>query len=260
MWALSQSYGLQGRFAQALEYAREALRVAIEIDHLQWMAGSHDSLGRLYLSLLVVDEAREHFQEAARLAHEIGSQYWIRVSRAGLATSVLLSDDLEEAKATLDAAIQPDTPARTAGQRSCWLVRAKIALAADRPERALQIAGNLIKSEPNLRPGQVVTNLWLLCGDALAALGQAEEAQRLYLAGSENGRARGERSLLWSFQISLGRLYQTIGRTQEAEKAFADALSLVETLADTVPDRALRESFLRRAKALIIPDDGDGIA
>jgi class 3 adenylate cyclase/tetratricopeptide (TPR) repeat protein len=255
MWALSESYGAQGRFTQALEYAGEALRVAVEIDHHQWMAGAYDSLGHLYLELLAAEKAQEHFREAVRLAHAVGSQYWIRVARSGLAASILLTGDLDAAEATLEVAIEPDTLARTAGQRSCWFVRAKVALAAGQAVRALQIADNLIDSEPNLPPGQVITNLWLLRGDALAALGQPAEAERLYVAGIQNGRARGERSLLWPLQISLGRLYRETNRPQEAEKAFAEALALVEALADTVPDRSLREQFLHRAKALAATGD-----
>ena len=249
MWSLSLSYGAQGRYTQALEYAREALKVAVDIEHLQWTAGAHDTLGRLFLELQDKQQAREHFREAVRLAHDVGSQYWIRVSRAGLATT-FLSDDLDEMAAILDAAIEPDTPSRTAGERSCWVARAKFALAGGRPERALEIADNLIASEPNLRPGQVVTNLWLLRGDILAALGRTAEAEHHFLAGIENGRARGERSLLWLLQMSLGRIYRATGRPAEAVKLTSEALALVDALADTVPERALRENFLNQARAI----------
>ena len=256
LWSVSQSYGAQGRFTQSLEYGREALKVATEIEHLQWMAGSHDALGRLYLELLAVEEAHEHYREAVRLAHEIGSQNWVRIGRAGLATTFLLSGDLEEAKATLEVAIGEDTPARTIGQRSCWLARARIALADEQPGAALEIADRLIESDPNLRPGQVITSLWLLRGDALAAAGRSAGAERLYHAGIENGRARGERATLWLLQISLGHLYRETEQPAEADRLFAEAVALIETLADTVPEKRLRENFLRRAKAKVVSAGG----
>jgi hypothetical protein len=56
-----------------------------------------------------------------------------------------------------------------------------------------------------------------------------------------------ERSLAWRAQTELGYLYGRLKRHSEAEIAYAGVRSLVEILADTVPDEALWDSFYRKA-------------
>ena len=82
---------------------------------------------------------------------------------------------------------------------------------------------------------------------ALIALGDREEAQPLLLAAIENAQATGERFLLWRLDASLGELYCALGRQPEAEREFSKARELIQELADTVPDGALRDQFFRRA-------------
>jgi tetratricopeptide (TPR) repeat protein len=102
-----------------------------------------------------------------------------------------------------------------------------------------------------MAPGRVITFLWKLKGEALTAMGHTEEAQTLLQAAAENAQATGERFLLWRIHASLGRLYCAVGRQQEAEKELSTACQLIEELADTVPDEAVKANFLQRAHNML---------
>jgi tetratricopeptide (TPR) repeat protein len=93
----------------------------------------------------------------------------------------------------------------------------------------------------------VISFLWMLKGEALAALGYPEAAQPLLQEAIENAQAAGERFLLWRLHASLGKLFCAMGQQPEAEKELSTARELVEELAGTVPIGELRDSFLQRA-------------
>ncbi len=93
----------------------------------------------------------------------------------------------------------------------------------------------------------MITFLWKLKGEALAAMGNLDEAILLLRAALENTRTTGERFLLWRIHASLGRLYRAMNRPAEAEAEFSTACKLVQELADTVPEAMLRENLVQRA-------------
>ena len=87
--------------------------------------------------------------------------------------------------------------------------------------------------------------------EALAAMGQSEEAGSLLQAAVREAQVLGARFLLWRLHASLGRLYRALGRHSEAEEEFASAHNLVEKLANTAPEGELRDNFLQRAHAMV---------
>ncbi len=52
---------------------------------------------------------------------------------------------------------------------------------------------------------------------------------------------------MWRIQADLGQLYGDMKRKSAAERANSAARVLIEELADTIPDEALRATFYRRA-------------
>ena len=57
--------------------------------------------------------------------------------------------------------------------------------------------------------------------------------------------------MLWRIAVVLGKLYQNQGCREDAEQAFANARTIIEELAASVPDEHLRERFLSQASALL---------
>jgi tetratricopeptide (TPR) repeat protein len=164
-----------------------------------------------------------------------------------------LLDDLTAAQTCLDTAFSKQLPMDAIGNRYCWARQAELALLQGDAALALDITERLIGSAPGMSLRRVITFLWMLKGEALAVMGCTEEACSLLRAAIENAREMEERFLLWRLHASLGRLCRAMGRQSEAEKEFSTARELVEELANTVPDRELRDSFLRRARDRLSP-------
>lgn len=150
---------------------------------------------------------------------------------------------------TLHATFTDDLPDRAFR----WARRAELVLREGDPSLALEIVERLIGSAPGMSPGRVIAFLWKVKAEALAAVGQTEQAGILLRAAVENAQATGERSLLWPIHASLARLYSTTHHRTEAARQFAAAHQLIQELADTIPAPGLREGFLRRAHGMLEP-------
>jgi tetratricopeptide (TPR) repeat protein len=201
----------------------------------------------LYAELFAPDQARGQLDDSLALAGELRSPALIHFAGGALAGTYLMLDDLKSAQACLERVISPQTPMDTTGKRYCWVRRAELALAQDDPALALNITERLIASAPGMSPGRVITFLWMLKAKASAAMGRTEEAESLLHGALENARAVGERFLLWRLHASLGQLYHAMGHQEAAEKKISAARALIEELAATIPDEALKSSFLQGA-------------
>jgi tetratricopeptide (TPR) repeat protein len=238
---------VQGRYGQALEVIQCGLDIATQIGHREWIVGNRCILGTLYLEMLIPEEARLQLEPALILAEELGSWVWLRSATGTLAAALCLLDDGRQAQLLLEPVLSNKTPMDTMNKRYCWARRAELALCQDDPALALDIVELLIASAPGMVPGCVISFLWKVKGEALAAIGDTEAAYSLLRTAIENARLTGERFLLWRLHASLGRLVHVMGRPSEAEQEFSNARELIQELADTVPDGELRDTFLQRA-------------
>jgi tetratricopeptide (TPR) repeat protein len=247
LWSVGLLDTVQGRYGQALEAAHSGLDIATQIGHREGMTASQCVLGILYAELLAPEEARRQLEPALTLAEELRSRAMIHWATGALAAAYCLLDDLAQAQMLLESVLLTETPMDAMYKRYCCARRAELALCQDDPALALEIVERLIASAPGMSPGRVITFLWKLKGEALAAMGHPDEARTLLHAALENAWASGEQFLLWRLHASLGRLYHAMDRQSEAEEQLSTARKLVDELADTVPDGELRNSFLHRA-------------
>ena len=246
--------GPRGEYARALEVVQASLALAEQIEHRQWMTFGHWDLGVLYLELLALSEARQHLEQALILAQEIGSRHWIRIVTGFLARVYLLQQDQMSAEAILSAALEPDAAMQTIGQRLVWAARADLALARGDAVLALDITEQLMASAANRSDERVIPRLWKLRGEALAAPGRIEEAEKALRAAQEAAQAQGLRPVLWRIYVALGKLYQTQSREVEAEQAFSRARLLIEELAANLADERVREQFHSQATLMLPPE------
>jgi DNA-binding SARP family transcriptional activator/Tfp pilus assembly protein PilF len=250
-WSLGLLQTVHGHFGQAHKDMKSGLHIASEIGHREFVVASQVDLGILFAELFAPDQARRQLEGSLTLAEELHSATMIHLVSGALAGACLVQDDLKSARACLETVILPETPMDTLGNRYCWVRRAELALAQDETALALDITDRLIESAPGMLPGRVITYLWKLKGEALAAMGHTDKACSLLQLAIENATMTGERFLLWRLHAILGRLYHTIGQQQAAEREYSKARSFIDELAATIPDETLQEGFLQSSYSFL---------
>lgn len=247
-WSLGMLHLVRGQFGLAKKVLQNGLRISTEIEHREYVVGNRFALGIAYTELFSPDQARGQLEKALSLAGELRSPAMIHLTTGALAGAYLMMNDLKSVQSSLETVLTPQTPMDTLGKRYCWVRRGELALAQGDPDLALDITNRLIKSAPGISPERVITFLWKLKGEALAVMGCTEEAVPLLQAAIKNAEELRERFLEWRLHGSLGRLYQAEGRHSDAESEFSIAWELVKGLAEAVPEREMKDHFLRRAQ------------
>jgi len=245
----------RGEYDRALPMAREALELAEQIGHLQWTAAARCLLGNTLLGLRAPELAREQLDAAYEIAHALGSRVWIRWIAAPLAIARMHTDDLAGAEALLDdaecttegAAPAPvESATLTLGERQLWLARAELALATQRPERALEIADARLATERAANPNSVlgVPRLTLVRAEALFALERFDEAIGALETAREEATRQSARPLLWRIEAVDGHVHRARRERLEARQSFDRASAIADELAQKIHDDPLRAEFL----------------
>lgn len=255
--ALAHTLLAFGEFGPALAHAHEARRIATEIEHQQWTVATTYALGHAYMLLLAPALALPILEAALALALAFGSAFWKGSIAALQGRAHLLNHDLPAAQATLQAVMPPDQHPRTMAERQMRLVWGELLLAQGKPGPALQIAEHLLASVPGLAPSQStqpIPHLLKLQGEALLGLGRLEEAAAILEEARQGAVARHARPVLWTIHRALGRAYHRLRRREQARQAYAAGRHLVEELATTIDEPALRDHFEHAALGTFPPE------
>ncbi len=252
LYELSMTYAAHGEYQRGLELGQRALAISGEIQHRQWLAGSHVSLGRLYLDILALPQARQHLEEALNLARDLRSSNWLQIAGAMLAASLVQEGELEQAESLLTTTFDFSVPPASLSHRLGWCTRGELALVRGDPALALMCGEQLLATQTN-QPANTDVSLRLrqLQGEAYAAQGQWDTAQWYLREALDAAQARGLPTLGWRMRRSLAHIYQQIHWHEEARAELAAARLIIDTLADDIPADSLRETFLREARALV---------
>lgn len=246
LWGLALNMTASGDFGRGLSSATAALAIASDIEHRQWMTSSRFALGEIAYELYAFTLAREHLEAGLALARAIGSSHWICQHTGLLATTCVAQGDLATAKIALDTVAPPDLTMQTVGQRGAWIARGELALAQGNPEAALAIAERLEQGIADAEQRRMPL-VALLHARAFVALGRYDEAEPWLLDTAELLRAQGAYTALRRVLTELATLYRHMGRTDDAQRRVAEARTLIQQLAETIPDTMQRAIFSRQA-------------
>jgi predicted ATPase/class 3 adenylate cyclase len=254
-WRAGESYALwayhgmllggAGEYATALPSAREALTIARDIDHAQWIVAARYVLATLLADLGDFPAAWDELRAALILAQDIQSAHLTRIVAGTLVSTLAAGGREDEAQVVLDASLIDDTSVRTLAGRALWCAAADLALATGDPSQALQIADRLLQADGGSRVA--IPRVELLRAESLITLGRDAEAEQALQVAHDAAVWCGARPLQWRILAAWGRLAEKQGRSEEAHQAVAAAQSLIAELAAVVPDEALRTRFLKRA-------------
>lgn len=240
-----------GNFGAALTHAHEALRIANEIGHQQWMAAASCVQGRLLTLMLDPMQAIQCLEAALPLAHSLGSAWWVGNIRTHLALAYLLRRENAKARTALAGAMLADVQPRNLSERRMLWAWGELALAERNGQEALRIAECLLASLPGANRVQPIPWLLKLKGEALASMARLDEAAQILAEAKEGAIRQQERPLLWQVHYSLGRVYHRMKDEERAEHAFGEARSIITELATSIHDPARRLLFSQEALKLL---------
>jgi DNA-binding NarL/FixJ family response regulator len=249
-YTAGQVFEVFGDFGAALAHAQAALRIAIDIEHRQWVAATYKALGRIFVQLLAPDLAIQNLLAGLELAQALGSDVFISGITGPLAYAYLLNQDLPRAEAALAAAMPNGRLPRSLEERHMTLAWSQLALAQGAPDLALRIAEQLIESAPGSVRGPIPV-LLKLKGEALLALGRTDEAVQILITARRRAEELEARALLWQILRALGQAHQRLGQKQAGQDAYAAARAAIAWLGATIDDADLRDGFLRAAHATL---------
>ena len=264
-WIIADCFAGTGDYDRAIPLARESLAQAEELEHLQWTAGAHRTLGAAALDLLAPGVARDHLEAAYRIARRLGSRVWIRWTAASLVLARVRMSDLPGALGLWNSAMHiagddaprvgsdPASPTLTLGERHLWASRAELALVEGRPDLALDIVDARLAAERTANPESTlgVPRLSLLRADALTTLERYDEAERTLDEARDEAEAQDARPVLWRVELAVGHVHRLQRRRLEARRAFDAARAMADALAALVPDDGWRTRFREKLDSAI---------
>lgn len=236
-----------GDFGSAQAHTQEALRIATEIGHEQWMAATSCVLGRLLTLMLDPTQAIQALEAGLPPARTLGSAWWMGNIRTHLALAYILRRENAKARAVLEGAIAADAQPRNLAERRMLWAWGELALAEGNGQEALRIAERLLASPPGANLMQPIPWLLKLQGEALAATTRLDEAAQVLEKARDGAHRQQERPLLWQIDRSLGRVYYRTKDEERARRAFAAARSVITELATSIPAPARRSLFSQEA-------------
>ncbi|CAN5560712.1 helix-turn-helix transcriptional regulator [soil metagenome] len=242
--------------AVALEHARESIRIADEIGHVQWQSSAYDAMARLLFRLLDVRAAETAFRYALELSESVGSLFWMNSTSAGLALCLIEQGELDEASALIDKRLDRKVSIVTMCQGDLWLALAKLELARQRPDQALAIVDRIAEIRFANREIDYTRLPYLayIRGSALAALTNDQEASTTFTAALDGATRTSDRPLIWTIQRSLAAFYRSRDQRNEAANARIAARAAMESFAADLTGEETRSAFLERARGLLPPE------
>ena len=240
----------RGDYARALQAGKAGLAIAMDIDHRQWMAGCHYSLGLIHYDLLALPQARQHLESGLALSREIRSQHWTRCHIGILAVVYVECGSPDQAEALLSTASGIRQPPQTLGERLVTYGHACLARARGDLDGALAAVDLLVTAGSSGAPAESVSPipfLFLLRGALYGELGRIASAEADFRAAIQTSTANRERPLLWRLHKALGQLLEKKALPVEAAEQFALARSFVAEMAAGLPDSDLRDNMRRRS-------------
>lgn len=248
---LGEGFASDGQYGRAFELLERGIDIANEIQHRQWLTATTLVYGETLAHLLNFERALPYLENAARWARELASMNWIRTGSGFLATALIAQNELPRAAEVLDAAMPPDAPAQSIGQRQVWAARAELALAQNDAARAHAAVDVLMRDAANVTPTTVIPRLWLVLARAFMLQNEIAAAETLARAAFDNARVTNQPAWEWRSAALLAQVSRAQGRAADAAQAARKAHEIVLYLANELNQEPLRATFLTRAQKMI---------
>ncbi len=230
-------------YGRALQVFQQALRVGTDDPHeLSYLL---NNLGIAYGQQGLAGLGYEHFQRALRIAEEVGDDYARMRVLNNLGKAYQSGDD----KLAQEYFFRALRLAESVGDRSAaighwhnlgstWERQGKLTKATEAYDKSLALAKSLGERELVSQALQGMARVALLRKDFRGAV---ELADRAAATAAETG----SRETFWQARSLAGQAHSSLGRIEEARRAFTEAVTTIEQMRSHLPGTEIvREGFL----------------
>lgn len=240
----ASTLAIHGEYGEALARAQIALGIAEEIEHREWTTLACIVLGEIHRQLLDTATAKSYLIRAHELARGLNSFIHLHSSAAPYANALTDDGDFQRARQLLTPFLEVEDSMGNSVQRRCWAAMARLANAEGDPQEALAIVDRILSRAPDDGAGRGSPLLRLHRARASAALGNVDEADADLAIAREDAEHFGLRPLLWRTLLVQAELRASRGATDEATALQSQAQKVVEEIAGSLEDDAVRERLV----------------
>jgi predicted ATPase len=246
----------RGEYGRALAAGRDAVRLAQELDHAEWIAWSEAFLGWTLQEVSALGEATRHLERGLKAADRAGAPAHAIRCASHLAWTWWLLGETERARVLAEEAeglIRRITTPPGWGfvqATHAYVSVARVRLAEGEAERAHRLLTPVLAAAEACGWQEAIAQASLLLGQCLTVRGDRKGAEVLLRRALEVALRVGL-GAAWEIHAALAKLYRAGHQVGEAEDHERRAHAVVERLALAVGDESLAEGFLRSAGSII---------
>ncbi|MBI4607819.1 MAG: AAA family ATPase, partial [Candidatus Rokubacteria bacterium] len=243
----------RGEYARALAAGRQAVNLAQELGHAEWVAWGETFVGWTLYEVYALDEAVQHLQRGYEAAERAGALIHAVNGVGHLAWARWLRGDAEEALASVERAEalmrQITTPPGTAFVLGApaYAAVARVHLARGEAGRADRLLSPILAAAQSCGWKEAIAQTSLVIGECRAACAEPEAAQTALRLALDVALKVGLPGVAWEAHAALAALCQAEGRLTEAEDHFVAGKAIVQRLAAGLDDETVRRGFLNAA-------------
>jgi tetratricopeptide (TPR) repeat protein len=245
---MGHSYLAKGEYEEALRWYRQFSEYASAAGDKFHIARAPNCIGGVYLELFDLGEAIQVNLEAEEVARKTWPWPEPRghcLVKAGLAYLLQDERDLaEECFRRAWALLEADTWMRWRWHIPLLRARGEFALAEGRHDEAWTYATQSLEMATQTNSRKHIARAQWLQGEVLAAGGRLEEAVQALEASVRLAESLQIPREVWMGKSALGKVLTRMGKDKEAEAQFAQAVKVIETIAEKLRTPRLHQSFL----------------
>jgi class 3 adenylate cyclase/tetratricopeptide (TPR) repeat protein len=242
----------KGEYEQAIVSLQEALGKSEQLGDKYFKCRGLNTLGWVYGELYNLELAIRYNREGVEASYIIGDPEIIRNAETNLGDYYLLLDDLDQAQYYLEKVYRDSQQHGKWGEESmkwrymqhCCHSLGELWLTKGDAEKALRFAEECLKlAEPTESRKNIVKG-WRLQGQAYCMQGKLADAEAVLQKALALAKEVGNPPQLWKTYQALGELYEKQGATVQARSAYANAIEVIEGVANRLQDQELKRTFL----------------
>jgi tetratricopeptide (TPR) repeat protein len=252
-WSEALALGGKGECQKAVSLLQDIIDTCERVGEVMMLARALNSMGWVLVELQNHKLAMEWHERAVKAAQEINTlDPEIEFNAILNLTDSLISlnrlDEAEEYFRKIEHTVRNPKPKERFSMwiysghffhsyGEFWMTRGDI-------DKALAYGNECVQQSESTGRQKNIIKGRRLRGQAFLAQGKLAEAEKEISTALKLAKEIGNPPQLWKTHAALGDLRQAQGQVESGHKAYRDALVVIDSVADDLTDKSLRETFL----------------